>query len=69
MFSVSLKILQLSSNNKLVSKIPRTSYLTLTNRPKLFQSTCVIKKGLFDFHRLKLSVLIDKSIKHPSKHS
>ena len=31
--------------------------LILTNRPKSFQSTCVIEKGLSDFHRMTVSVL------------
>ena len=31
--------------------------LILTNRPKSFQSTCVIETGLSDFHRMTLSVL------------
>ena len=31
--------------------------LTLTNRPKSFQTTCVIETGLSDFHRMTVSVL------------
>ena len=31
--------------------------LILTNRPKSFQTTCVIETGLFDFHRMTVSVL------------
>ena len=31
--------------------------LILTNRPKSFQSTCVIETGLSDFHRMTVSVL------------
>ena len=31
--------------------------LILTNRPKYFQSTCVIETGLSDFHRMTVSVL------------
>ena len=31
--------------------------LILTNRPKSFQSTCVIETGLCDFHRMTVSVL------------
>ena len=31
--------------------------LILTNRPKSFQSTCVIEAGLSDFHRMTVSVL------------
>ena len=31
--------------------------LILTNRPKSFQTTCVIETGLSDFHRMTVSVL------------
>ena len=31
--------------------------LVLTNRPKSFQTTCVIETGLSDFHRMTVSVL------------
>ena len=31
--------------------------LILTNKPRSFQSTCVIEKGLSYFHRLTVSVL------------
>ena len=31
--------------------------LILTNRPKSFQTTCVIETGLSDFHRMTESVL------------
>ena len=31
--------------------------LILTNRPKSFQTTCVIETGLSDFHRMTASVI------------
>ena len=36
---------------------PRCIDLRLTNRPKSFQSTCVIETGLSDFHTMTVSVL------------
>ena len=36
---------------------PNCIDLILTNRPKSFQSTCVIETGLSDFHRMTVSVL------------
>ena len=36
---------------------PRCIDLILTNRPKSFQTTCVIETGLSDFHRMSVSVL------------
>ena len=38
-------------------KKPSCIDLILTNRPKTFQTTCVIETGLSDFHRLTVSVL------------
>ena len=36
---------------------PSCIELMLTNRPKSFQSTCVIETGLSDFHRMTVFVL------------
>ena len=33
------------------------THLILTNKPRSFQSTCVIETGLSDFHRVTVSVL------------
>ena len=41
--------------------------LILTNRPKFFQSTCVIETGLSDFHRMTVSVLKMNFRKLPPK--
>ena len=41
--------------------------LILTNRPKSFQSTCVVETGLSDFHRMTVSVLKMYFIKLPPK--
>ena len=34
-----------------------TFHLILTNIPRTFQSTCVIEKGLSDFHLVKLTIM------------
>ena len=39
------------------SEKPSCIDLILTNRPKSFQSTCVMETGLSDFHRITVSVL------------
>ena len=39
------------------SENPSCIDLILTNKPRSFQSTCVIKTGLSDFHRMTVSVL------------
>ena len=41
--------------------------LILTNRPKSFQSTCVIETGLSDFHRMAVSALKMQFRKLPPK--
>ena len=41
--------------------------LILTNKPRSFQSTCVIEKGLSYFHRLTVSVLKTHFRKLPPK--
>ena len=41
--------------------------LILTNKPRSFQSTCVIERGLFDFHRMTVSVLKSHFRKLPPK--
>ena len=38
-------------------KKPSCINLILTNRPKSFQTRCVIETGLSDFHRLTVSIL------------
>ena len=39
------------------SENPSCIDLILTNKPRSFQSTCVIETGLSDFHRMTVSVL------------
>ena len=41
--------------------------LILTNKPRSFQSTCVIETGLSDFHRMTASVLKSHFCKLPPK--
>ena len=41
--------------------------LILTNKPRSFQSTCVIEKGLSYFHRMTVSVLKTHFRKLPPK--
>ena len=41
--------------------------LILTNKPRSFQSTCVIETGLSDFHRMTVSVLKTHFRKLPPK--
>ena len=41
--------------------------LILTNKPRSFQSTCVIETGLSDFHRMTVSVLKSHFRKLPPK--
>ena len=41
--------------------------LILANKPRSFQSTCVIETGLSDFHRMTVSVLKSHFCKLPPK--
>ena len=43
------------------------THLIRTNKPRSFQSTCVIETGLSDFHRMTVSVLKLHFRKLPSK--
>ena len=36
---------------------PTSIDLILTNRPRRFQSTCVLETGLYDFHLMTLTVM------------
>ena len=42
---------------------PMCMYLMLTNRPRSFQNSCVIVTGLFDFHKMTVTVLRSYSLK------
>ena len=46
---------------------PSCINLILTNKPRSFQSTCVIETGLSDFHRMTVSVLKSNFRKLPRK--
>ena len=48
-------------------KNPENPDLILTNKPRSFQSTCVIETGLSDFHRMTVSVLKTHFRKLPPK--